>query len=198
MWLGGLLTVLVAVLYWLYRTKRLEVGSKFNLSDIANFVSVLLAIFALAFTLAAQYQPQAEITARFQQGLTETAPSIELLEGETSELQIKRGAGRLFLLLRNMGEAPLRRPVYIITATPATVHIQCAEEFPQFRPSTEPNVCQFNSPQDISPDSQRKIPSAFGFDFVAPNTLTQYRLELMLQSENLSLITYIVKVHIMS
>jgi hypothetical protein len=62
-WLGLLLVVLAVVVWWLYRTNRVEVGSRFTLGDIANFVSVLLAIFALAFTLAALREPVPEIQA---------------------------------------------------------------------------------------------------------------------------------------
>jgi len=159
---------------------------------------VLLAIFALAFTLATQYQPEPDISATFRQSLDRNAVDLQLRDGEPKQFEMKRGAGRLFLLLRNMGEAPLRRPTYIVSATPATVQIRCAEEFPQFRPTTEPNVCQFNSPQNVYPDSQRKIPSAFGFDLVAPENVGEVRLELMLQSENLSMLTYILNVRIVS
>jgi len=101
-----------------------------------------------------------------------------------------------FLLLRNTGEVPLRRPTYIIFATPATVQVRCAEEFPQFRPRTEPNVCQFNNPQDVHPDSLQRIPNAFGFELGAPENVAQVRLELMIQSENLSMHTYILDLHI--
>ena len=195
-WLAGLLLVLAGTLYWMYRTKRLEVGSKFTLGDIANFVSVLLAIFALAFTLATQYQPDPYIEIAFRQSLDPKAPQIHLQDGAAAEFAMKRGGGRLFLLLRNTGDAPLKHPVYIITAIPVVVRIRCAEEFPQFRPSTEPNICQFNDPQDIDLDSRRKIPYAVGFELVAPPDISQVRLELMLQSENLSILTYVVNIHV--
>jgi hypothetical protein len=195
-WLAVLVVLLIAVVYGLHRAKRIELGSRFTLSDIANFVSVLLAIFALAFTLAAQYQPEPNVEAAFQQTLNEKASSTRLREGEASDFQISRGGGRLFLLLRNTGDAPLRRPTYIVTATPATVQIRCAEEFPQFRPRTDPNVCQFNNPLDIFPDSQAKIPHAFGFELIAPTDVAEAQVQLMLQSENLSLTTYVVKLRI--
>ena len=195
-WLAILLLLLGAVLYWLYRTKRLELKSRFSLGDIATFVSVLLAIFALAFTLATQYQPEPHIDASFRQSLDQNAIEIQLHAGEAKQFEVKRNTVRLFLLLRNTGEAPLRRPVYIIAATPATVQIRCAEEFPQFRPRTEPNVCQFNSPRDVYPYSQRKIPNVFGFGLIAPKSVGEVRLELIVQSANLSMLTYIVNVRI--
>ena len=195
-WLAFFLTVLFVTGYFLYRKKLVEFGSRLSLSDLANIVSVLLATFALAFTLATQYQPEPHIAASFRQSLDQNAVEVQLHDGETKEFQVKRGAGRLFLLLRNTGEVPLRRPTYIIFATPATVQVRCAEEFPQFRPRTEPNVCQFNNPQDVHPDSLQRIPNAFGFELGAPENVAQVRLELMIQSENLSMHTYILDLHI--
>ena len=192
---AAVLAVLFAVLYCMYRKKLLELGPRFSLSDIANFVSVLLAIYAVAFTLATQYQPEPDIVATFRQSLDPNAVELQLHDGEPKEFQVKRGGGRLFLLLRNTGEAPLRQPIYIVVATPATVQVRCAEEFPQYRPRTEPNVCQFNNPLDVYPDSRRRIPHAFGFDLVTPETVAQVRLELMIQSENLSH-TYILALRI--
>lgn len=196
-WLGVLLAILLAGIYALYRAKRLEIGSKFSLGDIANLVSVLLAIFALAFTLAAQYQPRPKVSATFQQTLDKNASNVQLHEGETSEFQFRRGGGRLFLLLRNVGDAPVRRPTYIVSATPTTVQVQCAEEFPQFRPRTDPNVCQFNNLLYVNPDAQANIPHAFGFDLIVPDGVAQVQLQLQLTSESLSLTTYIVKVGIL-
>lgn len=99
-WLFVLLAVLAAVLSWLYRTKRLEVASKFTLSDVATFVSVLLAIFALAFTLALQHEPKPRVQTSARQSLRRDAVEVQLREGETGELKFRRGAGRLFFLLR--------------------------------------------------------------------------------------------------
>jgi hypothetical protein len=46
----ALIVALVVIVLW--RLKRLDVPSKLTLGDIANGVSVLLAIFAVGFTLA--------------------------------------------------------------------------------------------------------------------------------------------------
>lgn len=98
-WLAFFLTVLFVTGYFLYRKKLVEFGSRLSLSDLANIVSVLLATFALAFTLATQYQPEPHIAASFRQSLDQNAVEVQLHDGETKEFQVKRGAGRLFFVV---------------------------------------------------------------------------------------------------
>jgi len=192
-WLLILLLALTVVLYILKRNRLLEVGTRFTLSDIANFVSVLLAVFALAFTLATVTDnPQPDVEVIFRQSLeksqpevtlTELDPNVELDESKISKFSIRR-TGKLFFLLENTGDGPLRNPIYIVTAKPVETEVKCAEEFPQFRPDTDKNICQFNNPQDVYPSSQSGIPSAFGFTLRIPPDVSTVNLSLMLLSSN--------------
>ena len=189
-WLFIFLTVVCGVLYFLHRRKRLELNSTFTLGDISNSVSVLLAIFALSFSLATLSPAKPRIEANFRQTLSDDVPEIGLQDGKTERFKIKRDGGRLYIYLSNFGDASLKRPIYLISAKPGTIQIRCAEEFPQFRPATEPNVCQYNSPMDIYPEAENRIPTAIGFSLTAPEDVTEVELDLIIQSENLSTLTY--------
>jgi len=122
-WLVVFLALLATVLYWLHRKKRLDVGTKFSLSDIANFVSVLLAIFALAFTLATQYQPEPRIEADIQAAAHESR--VILNNGALNiEVDANRNAFDFSIVFRNFGDATLRKSLVIFAADPARVRFE--------------------------------------------------------------------------
>jgi hypothetical protein len=122
-WLAVFVALLGGILYWLYTKKRLEVGTKFSLSDIANFVSVLLAIFALAFTLATQYQPEPRIESDIGAAGHESHVSVN---GGTLNVEVdaSRHAFDFSIAFRNVGHAALRKPLVMFDADPATVRFE--------------------------------------------------------------------------
>ena len=127
-------------------------------------------------------KPKLEVSLRHE--LKTTSPEWRFPARGELELKIPQHSAKVFFLLKNTGNAPVLRPTYIFVADPETVKVACAAEFPQYRPSTEGNICQFNSPSNLAP-TENGLPHAVGHDLQIPTELSIVGLEFMLLCENI-------------
>ncbi len=128
-------------------------------------------------------QPKVEVS--FRQSL-QVGSSETKLAATVHKFELIGSPAKIFFLVRNFGTAPVAKPTYLLTATPSTVRVICAAEFPQGRPSTDPNRCQFNGIRDIAPMSVTKMPDALGVELQFPDGTSEFNLEFALWGVNLA------------
>ena len=108
LWAGILTVLLVAAFLALWRSGRLELQSKLSLGDFSNIVSVLLAVFAIAFTLAAQQEPRADLVVKVTTALQASAPQVFLNPSRRASLSILRSTSKIYFLIENRGNSQSR------------------------------------------------------------------------------------------
>jgi hypothetical protein len=127
-------------------------------------------------------------------------PKLEVSLGEISANDLRsakrfnvarnrQGVVELGFFVKNLGNAPLIRPVILMRALPAAVALYPVGNVRTTR--TNPNVFQFSGPTilDLLPLAQNPVPYGFSLEAVVPESEKAFDMEVRIFGENLSAVT---------